>query len=112
MAGESAPDLKVDLTDLYLSAPVYARAGGTIGNAVTQAASQLEALGEFWGNDQAGQAFGGKYVPDQGKILQVLGIVAGQVQGISDGITRMADNYDIAEQANIRKANALNQEMQ
>ena len=50
MAGESGQELKFDLTDLYVAASAFTRAGGTIGDAVSQAASQLEGLGTFWGN--------------------------------------------------------------
>src|SRR5579871_5831286 len=45
MAGEAGQELKFDLTDLYVAAPAFTRAGGAIGDAVSRATSQLEGLG-------------------------------------------------------------------
>lgn len=111
MAGESSQDMKVDLTDLYVAAPAFTRSGDAIGEAVQQATSQLEGLGRFWGNDAPGQKFGAVYSPNQAELLQLLAVVSGEVSGITGGINKMADEYRIAEQANINKIRALNQEM-
>lgn len=111
MAGESGQDLKFDLTDLYMTAPAFDRAGSAITDAVSQATSQLEALGAFWGNDGPGQRFGSFYAPKQAQLLQILAVMGGEVQGISDGINQMAANYGITEQGNINKLRALEQEM-
>jgi hypothetical protein len=112
MAGESGQELKFDLTDLYLTAPAFSRAGTAIGDAVSQATSQLEGLGAFWGNDAPGQKFGAFYAPKQSELLQVLAVLSGEVQGISDGINRMAANYGISENANLAKIRAMEQELQ
>lgn len=104
--------LKFDVTDLYMAAPYFQRAGAAIGDAVSQASSQLTGMGAFWGNDAPGTAFGGPYAPGQDRLLQLLSIVAGEVQGISDGINKMAANYGIAEDANVNKMRALEQELQ
>ena len=111
MAGESRQELKFDLTDLYLTAPAFTRAGGAIGDAVSLATSQLEGLGTFWGNDAAGQKVGAVYAPYQAKLLQLLAAVSGEVAGVADGINKMAAEYDIAEQANIAKIRSLSSEM-
>jgi hypothetical protein len=39
MAGESGQKLKFDLTDLYMTAPAFTRAGGALEDAVQQATS-------------------------------------------------------------------------
>jgi hypothetical protein len=110
VSGESAQELKFDLTDLYLAAPAFTRAGGAIGDAVQAATSQLEGLGNFWGNDAAGQKFGAVYQPYQAQLLQLLAIVSGEVAGVADGINKMADQYGIAEQANINKIRSMTNE--
>jgi len=111
MARESGQELKFDLTDLYVAAPAFTRAGGAIGDAVSLATSQLEGLGTFWGSDAAGQKFGAVYAPYQAQLLQLLAIVSGEVAGVADGINKMAAEYDIAEQANVNKIRSLSNEL-
>jgi hypothetical protein len=111
MTGGPGQELKFDLTDLYVAAPAFTRAGAALGEAVAQATSQLEGLGTFWGNDAAGQKFGAIYAPYQAELLQLIGIVSGEVAGVADGINKMAAEYDIAEQANVNKIRALNDEL-
>jgi hypothetical protein len=94
-----------------VAAPAFTRAGGAIGDAVSLVTSQLEGLGTFWGNDAAGQQFGAVYAPYQAQLLQLLAIVSGEVAGITDGINKMADEYHIAEQANVNKIRSLSNEM-
>jgi hypothetical protein len=112
MSGESGQSLRFDLTDLYMTAPAFSRAGGAIADAVSQVQSQLLGMGAFWGNDAPGQKFASFYAGDQDQLLQLLAVVAGEVQGISDGINKMASNYGITENANVNKMRALEQEMQ
>jgi hypothetical protein len=112
MAGEARQNLQVDLTDLYLAAPAFQRAGDSIGGAVSQAQRQLERLGSFWGNDAPGRTFGSFYAKYQSELLNVLGVTASELKGISDGINHMASNYDIAEQANVKMATRLAKESQ
>lgn len=111
MSGESGQSLRFDLTDLYLTAPAFTRAGGAIADAVSQTQSQLQGLGAFWGNDAPGQQFASFYVKDQDQLLGLLAAVGGEVEGVADGINKMASNYGIAENANVRMAMRLEQEM-
>jgi hypothetical protein len=94
--------LEFDLTDLYLAAPAFQRAGGEISDAVSTAQSALMGMG----------AFGATYQPAQDQLLQLIAIVAGSVSGVSDAINQMAANYGISEQANVNKMRAIQQEMQ
>jgi len=64
-------------------------------------------MGAFWGNDDPGKQFGSKYEPAQEELLQLIAIIAGQVEGIADGINQMAANYGVTEQANVNKIRAL-----
>jgi hypothetical protein len=104
--------LKFDLTDLYMTAPAFQRAGGGIANTNSRAQSTLMGMGAFWGNDDPGTKFGAKYEPAQDELLQLIAIIAGQVEGISDAINKMAANYGITEQANVNKMRALTWEDQ
>lgn len=111
MSGESGQDLKFDLTELYLTAPAFTRAGNSIAAAVSQASSQLDGLGAFWGNDRPGQEFGSFYAPSQDKLLGLISVIAGEVRGVADGIDTMAARYGVAEESNVAKIWALDQEM-
>jgi len=101
---------KVEITDLYLTAPAFTRAGGAITDAVTQAQSQLAGLGAFWGNDAPGQQFASFYVKDSNELLGLLNTVGGEIEGIADGINQMASNYGVTEEANVAKIMQLEQE--
>lgn len=110
MPGEPGQELRFDITDLYMTAPAFARAGSSLGDSVEQASARLERLGSFWGNDKPGQRFKAVYAPSQERLLQLLSILSGEVAGIADGINKMADEYGIAEQSNINKIREMNQE--
>jgi uncharacterized protein YukE len=111
MSGESSQDMTFDLTDLYMTAPAFKRAGGSIADAVSQVQSQLQAMGAFWGNDAPGQKFAGFYVNNADTLLQQISVLAGAVEGTADAINQMADNYNIADEASVNKMRALQQEM-
>jgi hypothetical protein len=112
MSGESSQNLRFDLTDLYLTAPTFERAGDSIGGTVSQTQSQLDGLGAFWGNDAPGEKFGAVYAKYQAELLNLLGITAAEVRGVSGGINQMADNYNVTEQANVRMAMHMEEEEQ
>jgi hypothetical protein len=102
--------LQFDLTELYLAAPSFQRAGGEVSEAADTAQSTLMGMGAFWGNDAPGQTFGSTYQPAQDQLLQLIAILAGSVSGVTDAINQMASNYGISEQANINKMRAIEQE--
>lgn len=112
MSAESSQSLMFDLTDLYMTAPTFKRAGGLIADAVSQVQSQLQGMGAFWGNDTPGQKFASFYPDNADTLLQQISVFAGAVEGIGDAINQMADNYGVSEQANVNKMRALGQEMQ
>jgi uncharacterized protein YukE len=111
MSGESGQGLTFDLTDLYTTAPAFSRAGGSIADAVSQVQSQLQAMGNFWGNDAPGQQFASFYPNNANTLLQQISIFAGEVEGVADAINQMADNYNISDEASVNKMRALGQEM-
>jgi hypothetical protein len=103
----SSDRLKFNVTQLYLTAPAFTRAGDGIYGAVSQAQAQLQDLGAFWGNDDPGQRFAGFYVKDADQLLGLLATVGGAVEGVADAIGRMAAIYAISEEANTSKIRAL-----
>ena len=109
MSGESSGQFRIDVEDLYGAAPAFRRAGGEIGDAVQQATRALEGLGTFWGNDDPGRKFGAEYAQAQSQLLSLLAIVAGEVEGIGDGLVKMADQYGVAEQDNLSNIQSLNE---
>lgn len=116
MGAEPTANLKVDLTELSVTAPTFQNAGVLISNAVSQAKSQLDGMGTFWGSDKAGQEFangsGGKgYAYYQPELLNLIAVVAGEVEGISSGIQAMVARYSAADAANVQMANELRESM-
>jgi hypothetical protein len=112
MGAEPTANLKVDLTELSVTAPTFLNAGVLISNAVAQAKSQLDGMGAFWGSDKAGENFangsGGKgYAYYQPVLLNLIAVVAGEVEGISSGIQAMVARYSAVEGDNIQMANEL-----
>lgn len=98
MSGDPGRQLRFALDDLYATAPAFHRVGGEIGGELERATRKLEGMGNFWGDDKAGRQFGQVYGPAQSKLLELLAVVSGEVEGIGDGISKMADEYDAAEQ--------------
>lgn len=110
MSGESGKQFKIDVEDLYATAPAFRRAGGTLDDALTQLKPRLEALGDFWGSDQLGRKFGSIYLPGSEKLLELLNIVSGAVDGVADGIVKTAEKYDATERENTAKIQSLNED--
>lgn len=110
MVHESGRELKFDLEDLYATAPAFKRAGGELEDAVQLAKRQLEGLGNFWGDDDPGHTFGATYQPHQERLLQLLAMVANEVEGVGDGIVKMADKFGVAEDDNVSKIQSLSEE--
>jgi hypothetical protein len=113
---ESREDLEIDLTDLLIAAPAFENAGVSISEAVSETQSELDFMGAFWGNDEPGQEFahgkGKGYAYYQPYLLNLIGIVAAEVQGITAGLNEMASRYGVAEQANVGIIRRLDQEEQ
>lgn len=109
---ESSQSLTFDLTDLYTTAPIFSRVGGSIADTASQVQSQLQRIGAFWGNDTPGQKFASFYPGNADTLLQQISVFAGAVEGIGDAVNQMADNYGISEQASVNKVRSLQQEMQ
>jgi hypothetical protein len=91
------------------AAPVFRQAGTELGDLAEAIGGSMAGLGNFWGNDAAGQAFASSYLPAQDAILSRLGSAAGAMIGVGDGLGQMAANYDMTEYTNAFMAEQLAQ---
>jgi hypothetical protein len=102
--------LKFDVQELLGVAPKFEQAGEWVGNGVQDVTNALLDLGNFWGTDKPGTAFGKTYQDQQDKILKILGMLSGDLEGVAEGITKMAKNYGITEDGLSAKVRKLNNE--
>jgi hypothetical protein len=103
--------LKFDVEELFGVAPKFTQSGEWVDNAVQEATTTLLGLGNFWGNDKPGTTFGTAYQAQQDLILKVLGMLAGDLEGVAEGIKQMAKNYGITEDGLSGRIRKLNNEM-
>ena len=103
--------LKFDVEELFDVAPKFTQSGEWVGNAVQEATNTLLGLGDFWGNDKPGKAFGDAYQTQQDMILKILGLLSGELEGVAEGIKQMAKNYGVTEDGLSSKIRKLNNEM-
>lgn len=92
--------LKIVVTDFMHAAPVFRQSGTELGDLAETIGGSVAGLGNFWGNDAAGQAFAGSYLPAQDAILSRLGSASGAMIGVGDGLQQMAANYGMTEYTN------------
>jgi hypothetical protein len=109
MPGGLSGGLKIVVTDFMYAAPVFRQAGTELGDLAEAIGGSVAGLGNFWGNDAAGQAFASSYLPAQDAILSRLGSAAGAMIGVGDGLGQMAANYDMTEYTNAFMAEQLAQ---
>jgi uncharacterized protein YukE len=90
--------VQVSIADLLYYAPQFGAAAYTLGEKLAEVQSQLTSMGAFWGTDpKFGQPFGQQYKPAQDQILQLVGMIVSGLDGIADGVQKMANNYAVNE---------------
>jgi len=109
MPDQLSGGLKIVVTDFMYAAPVFQQSGTELGDLTEAIGESVAGLGSFWGNDPAGRAFAGSYLPAQDQIFSRLGSAAGAVTGVGDGLQQMARNYGITEYTNAFMAESLAQ---
>jgi uncharacterized protein YukE len=101
MSEQLSAGFRVTVEDFLHAAPVFQQSGNEL-NSLTEAIGQdLGALGSFWGGDPSGLAFADTYLKAQASIFVRLGLCAGVVSGVGDGLQQMAANYGITEVTNL-----------
>ncbi|MBQ0904136.1 hypothetical protein [Micromonospora sp. U21] len=66
--------------------------------------AQMEGYGEPWGADDIGSLIGIAYAEASTWVLDCIGVAAEEIGSAGSDLTRMADNYELVEEAS---ANAL-----
>lgn len=103
-------ELKFDIEALFGVAPKFSQGGSWIDNGVRDVTNSLLSLGNFWGNDKPGSAFGKAYQPQQSMLLKLIGMLAGELEGVSEGLKKMAENYGVTEDGLSSRIRKLNNE--
>lgn len=99
MSGTS--DFDIEIEDFVSAAPAFTTAGDEISDTLKQVGPALEALGDFWGSNAGGPKFGESYQKALTLLLEVGGFAGTELQGMGDGLARMARDYQITEDANV-----------
>jgi uncharacterized protein YukE len=93
------PDLDVRSQTMRTAATTFASEGPALSGALTKLRNTLDGLGEPWGDDDPGHAFGKDYKPNAEALLTALSSLAVGLTSISDGLNRMGGNYDGSDEA-------------
>lgn len=93
------PDLNVRSQTMRTAAGAFAREGPPLDAALNRLRSALDGLGEPWGDDDPGRAFGKDYKPNAEALMNAITNLAVGLTSISDGLNRMGDNYDGSDTA-------------
>ncbi|WP_435208530.1 hypothetical protein [Micromonospora sp. bgisy143] len=93
--------------DLQVHPPALRQGGGHLNEVADQIAAQWEALraqaasmGDIFGDDDVGGLIGMSYQVAEEIAAECLGSVIDGLRGFGDGLTLMADQYDVVEQDN------------
>jgi hypothetical protein len=87
----------VDLDALRRAAADLRTSTDELDDAVTGFTDQLGGVGDPWGTDLLGTLIGGGYVAIEQLALETLDSIIAAFDGYADGLDRMADTYQQAE---------------
>jgi WXG100 family type VII secretion target len=76
---------------------------------VTRLHSQLDSLGDCWGDDSMGKAFESQYTDSRDRMLEGLTGISDVLDSTAEGLETMAKGLADAESQNVASARALNQ---
>jgi hypothetical protein len=85
--------------DLQSTAPQYDWVAQQVAQVYTKLTQALDDEGACWGNDDAGQTFGGKYCQSALTAIQQMSNTNQGVQSMVDSICTWAKNYVSADEA-------------
>ncbi|MGH3701859.1 MAG: WXG100 family type VII secretion target [Pseudonocardiaceae bacterium] len=75
------------------AAGAFAKEGPALSEALNRLRSTLDGLGEPWGDDDPGNAFGKDYKPNAEALMNAISTLVQGVSSIGDGLGAMTDNY-------------------
>lgn len=97
----------VDPSALQASAPAYGAYAKELGAIYDTLSNKLSAEGACWGDDDAGKAFGAKYVPPAIKALEQMYEATEGLASTGAGLITWYENYIAAQQQDQRSAAAV-----
>lgn len=92
-------DLDVGSETMRTAAAAFAKESPNLDAALKRLRSTLDGLGEPWGDDEPGRAFGKDYKPNAEALMNAIGTLAQGLISISGGLNRMGVNYDGSDTA-------------
>src|SRR5262245_1112871 len=92
----------INSDDLRLVSSYLDEATNTIIDARLTLRTELDGLGEPWGDDENGIKFSSNYVPARDKTLKTLGEVGDDFHTLQKDINDTADSYEETEKDNTR----------
>jgi uncharacterized protein YukE len=89
---------EVDPTALRSASPKFSAAGDKLQSAWETLRSALDAQGECWGNDEAGQEFAKSYKPLADSTRQAFPMLVEGIHSIRTGLDASADTWEAVDQ--------------
>ncbi|HEY8372623.1 MAG TPA: hypothetical protein VIL00_07765 [Pseudonocardiaceae bacterium] len=96
-------------TQVRLGASLFEGAAEQLAAAHSTLQGDLDAEGQCWGNDEAGQNFAQNYVPASQKVLETFAQLTEALRGIRTGLDEMANTWEEADSGNASGLNATYQ---
>lgn len=90
--------MRVELATLRRSAKQMGNVGEDLQRVVETLRASLEAEGECWGHDEAGQSFAGNYVPNRDKVLESMVKAGEPIGSIGRNLATTATNTENDDQ--------------
>ncbi|WP_034267180.1 WXG100 family type VII secretion target [Actinospica robiniae] len=93
----SGAGFKIEVDDLLAIAPQIGESGQVLVDSMNSAVATLQSLGSFWGDDKPGTQFAASYQKISAEVLLMLTKIAEDLEGVSQGLTKMAASYGQTE---------------
>lgn len=95
-------DLEVDPTALRSASPKFSSAADKLQSTWDTLKSALDAQGDCWGNDEAGQEFAKSYTPLADQAAQAFPMLTEGIHSIRTGLDASADTWEAVDQGGAR----------
>ncbi|MFF7729884.1 hypothetical protein [Streptomyces sp. NPDC008001] len=92
-SGGDGKILDIKTADLKSAAPTFSEQSGKLREALAELADTLDGLGEPWGADEQGKAFGASYKPARDKVERAARIFVTGLASIHEAMVDMSDGH-------------------
>lgn len=96
---EVAEHFDVTPASLHAAGGTWRGQAPVVEAALRRLQGQLDALGQPWGDDEAGRAFAAQYRPEARKVMSAVEQLARGLDAMADGLDLMGRRYQAAEGA-------------